>query len=408
MSCLSIAEISTAKFLCHPCRESPSGDDSSSATAAYDGDVRTKGKLDDGLQSSYYSCATMSHLMAVEQRIKEEADAQLSWPSSSSAAPRFLSLIATRPPGTLAKDLLPSSLSTRFRRTSSHRLKSLSFARDHRSSSSTYEVWDRRLLHDRPLLIVRPRPVRHLHSHSPPARRPLDLRLLDLQPLVHPLRLYYPLHVPDQPPPQPCLPQPRTRFPRPAPPPLTRLPLPPAPATPSTQARATAATLTTLSAPAIPTRLSTTLTTPSPSTTTTPTTRTAASVTLSPCPVSPAPPTDPSETSSRVPLTTTASSRTPASWSVSSLTLKPRFTSQLGSEVTSSLAYTRLARAQETKVGDLRVEIEVVCEIIRMKCLSGDGDYISVCIERLVWNFRVAGPKGRVGGSLTITAINLD
>lgn len=76
--------------------------------------------------------------------------------------------------------------------------------------------------------------------------------------------------------------------------------------------------------------------------------------------------------------------------------------------MTSSLAYTRLARAQETKVGDLRVEVEVVCEIIRMKCLSGDGDYISVCIERLIWNFRVAGPKGRVGGSLTITAINLD
>ncbi|KAK1658487.1 hypothetical protein BDP55DRAFT_397646 [Colletotrichum godetiae] len=344
----------------------------------------------------------MSHFRAVEQRIKEEADARLSWPSSSSAAPRFLSLIATRPQGTLAKDLLPSSLSTRFRRINSHRLKSLSFARDHRSSSSTSEVWDHRLLHDRLLLIVRLLPVHRLRSRSLLARRLLVLHLLVLPPRL------YPLHVLDQPPPQPCLRQPRTRFPRLPPPPLTRLPLPPAPATPSAPARATAATLTTPSATTIPTRPSTTLTTTSPSTTTTPTTRTAASVTLSPCPVSPAPPTDPSETSSRVPLTTTASSRTPASWSVSSLTLRPKFTSRLGSEVTSSLAYTRLARKQETKIGDLQVEVEVVCEIIRMKCLSGDGDYISVCIERLVWNFRVAGPKGRVGGSLTITAINLD
>ncbi|OHE91137.1 hypothetical protein CORC01_13548 [Colletotrichum orchidophilum] len=104
MSCLSIAEnlhhqVLEASLSIFP----PSGSGNVSAAAAETTAMSgRKGKLDDFLRL-HISLVRQCLSSTPSGKDKEEADAQLSWPSSSSAAPRFLSLIATQPRETIAQ-----------------------------------------------------------------------------------------------------------------------------------------------------------------------------------------------------------------------------------------------------------------------------------------------------------------
>lgn len=75
--------------------------------------------------------------------------------------------------------------------------------------------------------------------------------------------------------------------------------------------------------------------------------------------------------------------------------------------MTSLLGYTRLVHTEEIEIGGSKIKAEVICEVIKMKCLSG-GEYVSVGIVSCIVYFSVTGPEGRVSGTLSITAIYRD